>query len=113
MEAVNTRKSSPHRATQHLQITDSPGTNSSYSYCIALYRGVIHYKAVEGTTVTTSSTEAELLTLSMTAKEFIQWKRFFQQIQFDPEEEPTIYCDNLQTIRLMTKETSKLQTALN
>jgi hypothetical protein len=85
---------------------------SSYGFCFSLFGGVIHYKAVKGTTVTTSSTEAELLALSLTAKDFIWWKHFFQQIQFDLEEEPTIYCDNLQTIRILTKETPKLQTAL-
>jgi hypothetical protein len=92
---------------------DTMTRNSSYGFCFSLFGGVIHYKAVKGTTVTTSSTEAELLALSLTSKEFIWWKRFFESIQFDLEdEEPTIYCDNTQTIRLMTKETPKLQTAL-
>jgi hypothetical protein len=50
---------------------------------------------MKGTIVTTSSMEAELLALSLTAKDFIWWKRFFQEIQFDLEEEPTIYCNNL------------------
>ena len=91
---------------------DTLTRNSSYGFSFSLFGGIIHYKAIKGTTVTTSSTEAELLALSLTAKEFIRWKRFFQQIHFDPEEEPTIYCDNLQTIRLLTKETPKLKTAL-
>jgi hypothetical protein len=91
---------------------DTVTHNSSYGFCVLLFGGVIHYKAVKGTTVTTLSTKAELLALSLTAKEFIWWTRFFEQIQFDLEEESTIYCDNLQTIRLMTKETPKLQTAL-
>ena len=92
---------------------DTITRNSSYGFCFSLYGGVIHYKAVKGTTVTTSSTEAELLALSLTGKEFIWWTRFFENIQFDLEdEEPTIYCDNSQTIRLMMKETPKLQTAL-
>src|ERR1700722_1862350 len=91
---------------------DTETRNSSYRFCFSLFGGVIHYKAIKGSTVTTSSTEAELLALSLTAKDFIWWMRFFQNIQFDLEEEPTIYCDNLQTIRLMTKETPKLQTAL-
>ena len=50
---------------------DTITRNSSYGFCVSLFGGVIHYKAVKGTTVTTSSTEAELLTLSLTAKEFI------------------------------------------
>src|SRR3984957_8114342 len=95
---------------QHLQTTRRPATVLMDS--VSLSGGVIHYKAIKGSTVTTSSTEAELLALSLTAKDFIWWMRFFQNIQFDLEEEPTIYCDNLQTIRLMTKETPKLQTAL-
>jgi hypothetical protein len=45
--------------------------NSSYRFCISLFSSVIHYKAVKGTTVTTLSTKAELLALSLTAKEFI------------------------------------------
>jgi hypothetical protein len=86
---------------------------SSYGFCFSLFGGVIHYKAVKGSTVTTSSTEAELLALSITAKDFIWWKRFFQNLQFNlQDEEPTIYCDNRQTLRLLTKETPKLQTAL-
>jgi hypothetical protein len=45
--------------------------NSSYGFCFSLFGGVIHYKAVKGTTVTTSSTKAELLALSLTKKKFI------------------------------------------
>ena len=85
---------------------------SSYGYCFSLYSGVIHYKAVKGRTVTTSSTEAELLAISLTAKEFIKWIRFFTHINFDLDEHPTIYCDNQQTIRILTKEAPKLNTAL-
>jgi hypothetical protein len=39
--------------------------NSSYGFCFSLFRRVIHYKAIKGTTVTTSSTKAELLALSL------------------------------------------------
>ena len=100
-------------ASSDSAFADDPNTRySSYGFCFSLYGGLIHYKAVKGRTVTTSSTEAELLALSTTAKDFIWWMRLFQNIQFDLEEEPTIYCDNMQTIRLMTKETPKLQTAL-
>jgi hypothetical protein len=77
---------------------DTMTRNSSYGFYVSLFSSVIHYKAVKGTTVTTLSTEAELLALSLTAKEFIWWMRFFKQIQFDLKEESTIYCDNMQTI---------------
>jgi hypothetical protein len=45
---------------------DTITCNSSYGFCFSLFGGVIHYKAVKGTTVTTSSTKAELLALSLT-----------------------------------------------
>jgi hypothetical protein len=55
-------------------------------------------------TVTTSTTEAELLSLSHTARETIGLYRLFQQIQFDPEHQPRILCDNQQTVGLIQKE---------
>jgi hypothetical protein len=62
--------------------------------------------------VTTSSTEAELLALSSAAKEAIWWRRFFIAIHFDPQEELTIFCDNRQTIHMLTNDTMKLSTKL-
>lgn len=85
---------------------------SSYGNALTLFGGPVFYKACIGRTVTTSSTEAELLALCITAKIFIEWLRFFAQIAFYIDKEPTIKCDNLQTIRLLKKETPKLQTAL-
>ena len=85
---------------------------SSYGFCFSLFGRVIQYKAAKGKTVTTSSTEAELLAISQTAKNFLWWKRIFNYIQLNLQEEPTIFCDNTQTIRILTKETPKLQTAL-
>ena len=51
---------------------DDPKTcNSSYRFCFSLFDRLIYYKAVKGTTVTTSLTKAELLALSITTKDFI------------------------------------------
>jgi len=44
---------------------------SLYSFCFILFGSVIYYKAAKGTTVTTLLTEAELLAISLTAKDFI------------------------------------------
>ena len=44
---------------------------SSYGFCFSLYSRLIHYKAIKGTIVTTSSTKAKLLALSTTTKDFI------------------------------------------
>ena len=76
-------------------VDDSNTCYSSYRFCFSLYSGLIYYKAIKGTIVTTSSTKTKLLALSITTKDFIWWMCLFQNIQFDLEEEPTIYCDNL------------------
>jgi hypothetical protein len=92
---------------------DDPATRfSSNGFCFMLYGGVIHYKATKQRTVTTSSTEAELLALSQTGKEFIWWKRLFDNIGFDVQKEIAIYCDNQQTIRLLNMDTPRLTTKL-
>ena len=48
---------------------DNPDRKSSYRYLFKLYGGAIAWKASKQATVTTSSTEAELLALTTTAKE--------------------------------------------
>jgi hypothetical protein len=60
---------------------DDPNTRkSSDGYLFQLYEGPIDWRAAKQHTITTSSTEAELLSLSSTAKEFIWWTRFFSNI---------------------------------
>ena len=88
---------------------------SSYGFCLQLFGGTIHYKATKQRTVTTSSTEAELLALSNTAREYMWWRRLFRAINLrldDDIEQPTIYCDNQQTIRLLNMEAPRLVTKL-
>jgi hypothetical protein len=85
---------------------------SSNGFVFKLFGGVIHYKATKQKTVTTSSTEAEFLALSMTAKEFLWWIRLFKYLKLKIQDKPSIYCDNTQTIRLLQKETPKLDTKL-
>src|SRR5436305_3276499 len=58
--------------SSNLAFVDNSNTcYSSYGFCFSLYSGLIHYKAIKGTIVTTSLTKAELLALSTTAKDFI------------------------------------------
>ena len=72
---------------------------------------MIHWKATKQKTVATSSTEAELLALTITAKEYLWWTRLFQNLNLEIES-PVIFCDNQQTLRLLKKETPKLATRL-
>lgn len=85
---------------------------SSQGYVFTLFNGAIDWKASKQKTVTTSSTEAELLAMSSAAKETIWWNRFFNSINFSPGHETYIECDNLQTIRAFASETPRFTTKL-
>jgi hypothetical protein len=86
---------------------------SSQGYAIKLFNGLIAWKANKQDTVTTSTTEAELLALSQVAKEAIFTTRLLKELHVKlPTETITIQCDNTQTIRLVTSEISRLQTKL-
>jgi hypothetical protein len=85
---------------------------SSQGYIMTLFGGPIAWKANKQDTVTTSSTEAELLALSQTAKEAIFISRLLKSLMLTLNEPLTVECDNMQTIRLVTKESMKLSTKL-
>ena len=91
---------------------DKSTYTSSFGFNILLYSGIIDFKAIKSKTVTTSSTKAELLALSFVAKVFLRWLRLFENIGFYLNFKPKILCNNVQTIRILTKEAPKLKTAL-
>ncbi|KAL5600706.1 hypothetical protein FOVSG1_008518 [Fusarium oxysporum f. sp. vasinfectum] len=77
-----------------------------------LIGGPVSWKAGKQDTVTTSSTEAELLAFTHTAKEAIATKRLFDQLELQLGQLPIIECDNQQTIRLITLDIPRIKTAL-
>ena len=85
---------------------------SSQGYIIKLFGGLVAWRANKQDTVTTSSTEAELLAISQTAKESIYLSRLIKALNLTVPEPLTIECDNAQTIRLLVDESTKLQTKL-
>jgi hypothetical protein len=85
---------------------------SSQGYAIKLFGGLVAWRANKQNTVTTSSTEAELLALSQTAKETIYMSRLLNTLKLQIDEPLAIECDNRQTIRLLVEEVAKLQTKL-
>ena len=92
---------------------DDPETRkSSQGSITCLFGGPISWKAGKQGTVTTSSTEAELLAFTHMAKEAIATKRLFQQLGLKLDQEVTIECDNQQTIRLITLDIPRIKTAL-
>jgi hypothetical protein len=91
---------------------DDISRRSSYGYLFSLFGGAIDWKAAIQRSVTKSTTEAELLAISQAAGLLQWWNRFFAAIDFNTEEKATLQCDNLQTVRILTKETMKLDTKL-
>ena len=90
---------------------DTQDRKSSDGYLFTLYGGPVDWKAARQKTVTTSTTEAELLALSQASKQAIQWHRILKDINYS-QPETSIRCDNSQTIRLLTEETPQLSTRL-
>ena len=82
---------------------------SSQGYAIKLFGGLIAWRASKQDTVTTSTTEAELLALSQVAKEAIFTSRLLKELQVNLSDPIiTIKCDNTQTIRLVNEDVAKL-----
>lgn len=91
---------------------DNADQKSSEGYVFKMFGGVVDWKARKQKTVTTSTTEAELLSLSSGARETYWWMRFFNAIRLDPEQTFEIWCDNAQTVGLLTKIDPELKTKL-
>jgi hypothetical protein len=70
------------------------------------------WRAARQTTITTSSTEAEMLGVSFTAKELIVLKRLFRDLHLDLGELWTIFYNNQQTIRLIVGSNERISTKL-
>ena len=85
---------------------------SSQGYVLRLYGGPIAWRASKQTTVTTSSTEAELVAASEAAKEMIAAGRLLRSLEIQLDEPLQLEIDNRQTIRLLVEESAKLTTQL-
>jgi hypothetical protein len=78
-----------------------------------LFGGPVAWRASKQDTITTSSTEAELLALSSTAKELRAIERLFAGLCLTLDTEKlSIYYDNVQTLRIITADAFHLNTRL-
>jgi hypothetical protein len=84
---------------------DNRDRKSSEGYVMKMFGGVVDWKACKQT-VTTSTTEAELLSPSNGARETYWWMRFFDAITLNLEKDVKIWRDNQQTVGLLTKDRS-------
>jgi hypothetical protein len=85
---------------------------STQGYVMTLFRGPIAWQSVKQKIVTTSTTEAELLSLSHAARETTAICRLFTQIRFNTDQQPMIRCDNRQTVGLIQRPRPELTTKL-
>jgi hypothetical protein len=91
---------------------DHASRRSTQGYLIKLFNGPIMWQSSKQKTVSTSTTEAELLALSHVGKEVQHLARIFKSIRFDAEQPIEIECDNQQTVRLVSSEQPTITTKL-
>ena len=92
---------------------DEKGTRkSSQGYIFFLFGGPIDWRATLQRCVTKSTTESELIAASSAGTELIWWWRLFENLGFNPDCPHILYCDNKQTVRLVTTDAPKLKTQL-
>src|SRR5204862_8221358 len=83
---------------------------SSQAYVMVLFGGVIGWRANKQNTVTMSTMEAELLSLSQDAKKGQYIKRLLNELDINLHDHRIrVHCDNRQTIRLVNNEIAQLQ----
>lgn len=86
---------------------------STQAYVMRLFGGTIGWRSNKQNTVTTSTTEAELLALAQAAKEAMFISRLIAELGIQLEDQRIqLDCDNQQTIKLVNKDIAKLQTKL-
>jgi hypothetical protein len=81
-------------------------------FYLRLFYRIIDWKCTKQSIVVTSITEAKLKALAYICAWLLWWGRFFRNINLDIDQELTVLCDNMQTVRLMTKDAPKLVTKL-
>jgi hypothetical protein len=92
---------------------DSVTRKSTQGYVTMLFGGPIAWKSSKQRRVVTSSTEAELVALTQATKEYLATIRLVEELQLKLDDDYIMWCDNQQTLRLLTAErpqaTSKLR----
>ena len=99
-------------ATTDASYANYPDRKSGEGYTFRLFGGLIDWASRKETTVTTSTTEAELPSLFHASKELIWWDNLFSKVRFDTGHNLTISNDNLHTIRLLNSEIPRMETRL-
>lgn len=100
------------RVTRHLQTTPKTG-KAARGFAIKFFGGLIAWCANKQDTVTTSTTEVELLALAQATKEGIFLKRLLDTLTVSLDSDRIrIEVDKTQTKKLVTDEINQLNTEL-
>ena len=91
---------------------DNDDRKSSQGLLFKMFGGAVEWKATKQKTITTSTTEAELLALSSIASSSYWWQRLFAALNFDTGLKPTIRCDNQQTVKIANSDIDCIHTKL-
>ena len=83
---------------------DNEDRKSTEGYLFKLFGGPVDWRSGKQKTITTSTTEAELLAISEAGKQIKWWNRLLNTIDLDLEHDIHIQCDNRQTVDLLVKE---------
>lgn len=82
-------------------------TSRSTTGLIILYGGApIFWRSARQSLVTTSSSEAEFVSLCSTSKDIVWFRRFAMELNIIRDEPTVLYCDNESAIRLANNESS-------
>ncbi|KAJ6114763.1 hypothetical protein N7486_000541 [Penicillium sp. IBT 16267x] len=100
------------RLSSDASYADNGDRTSSAGYICQIFGGPVDWKATRQRTVTTSTTEAELLGLSDAGKALQWWDRLFRRIGFEYPGKLTIECDNARTVDLINAEDTPFDTKL-
>jgi hypothetical protein len=94
-------------ATADASFANYPDRKSAEGYTFKFFGGMIDWAARKQLTVTTSTTEAELLSMPHAGKELFWWTHLFEKLNFDSDQEIIIYNDNLHIIRILTSKIAR------
>lgn len=83
---------------------------SSQGYIFKFGGMEIDWKSTVQRTITKSTTESELLSLSLAGSQMEEWVRFFKGLSLTLDSKPVIWCDNQQTVGIVSKAQDKLHT---
>lgn len=89
---------SPFILASDVSFADTSDRKSSEGYIAELFNGPIDWHARKQKTVTTSTTEAELLAISSPSKHVLWWKRLFRSIDLDIDQKLSFLCDDNQMV---------------